>query len=71
MGVFELENFAIGTNKIAIVIANLENVFAVAGGGDSTSAINKLNLKNAFSHVSTGGGAMLEFLSGKKLAIFR
>jgi phosphoglycerate kinase len=71
MGVFEFDYFATGTNAIAKAIAQLENVYAVVGGGDSISAINKLNLKAAFSHISTGGGAMLEFLAGEKLVIFQ
>lgn len=68
MGVFEIDKFARGTNEIAQTIANLSGkVFSVVGGGDSISAVNKLGLSNKFSHVSTGGGASLEYIAGKKL----
>ncbi|MBT8379863.1 MAG: phosphoglycerate kinase, partial [Ignavibacteria bacterium] len=69
MGVFEMENFANGTFEIAKVLAKAtENgAVTVIGGGDSASAISKAGLKDKVSHVSTGGGASLEFLEGKTL----
>jgi phosphoglycerate kinase len=69
MGVFEMENFANGTFEIAKTLAKAtENgAVTVIGGGDSASAVSKAGLKEKVSHVSTGGGASLEFLEGKKL----
>jgi phosphoglycerate kinase len=69
MGVFEMENFAEGTFEIAKALAKAtENgAITVIGGGDSASAISKAGLKEKVSHVSTGGGASLEFLEGKTL----
>jgi phosphoglycerate kinase len=69
MGVFEFENFATGTNAIAdsVVKATENGAFSLIGGGDSASAINKAGLSDKVSFVSTGGGAMLEFLEGKEL----
>lgn len=69
MGVFEMEKFANGTLTIAnAVAAATENgAFSLVGGGDSVSAVNKSGLSNKISFVSTGGGAMLEFLEGKEL----
>lgn len=64
MGVFELSNFAKGTEKIAeaLVEATEKGAFSVVGGGDSVSAINKLGKANAISHISTGGGVVLKLL---------
>jgi phosphoglycerate kinase len=69
MGVFEMENFAVGTKAIAEAVANAtENgAFSLIGGGDSVAAINKYGLKEKVSYVSTGGGAMLEYIEGKEL----
>lgn len=69
MGVFEMENFQSGTKTIAdaIVDATSNGAFSLIGGGDSVAAINKFNLADKVSYVSTGGGAMLEYLEGKEL----
>ncbi len=66
VGVFEFDQFANGTRIIANSIAN-SNGFSLAGGGDTISAINKFNVYDKISYVSTAGGALLEFLEGKKL----
>ncbi|ULH16199.1 phosphoglycerate kinase [Deinococcus sp. KNUC1210] len=68
MGVFEFEKFASGTNAIAKAVADLgPDTYSVIGGGDSVSAINKSGQADRVSHISTGGGASLELLEGKKL----
>lgn len=69
MGVFEMDNFAQGTIEVAnaIVEATKNGAFSLIGGGDSVAAINKYNLQDKVSYVSTGGGAMLEFIEGKTL----
>ncbi len=69
MGVFEMDNFQQGTKDVAqaIVEATLNGAFSLVGGGDSVAAINKFNLANQVSYVSTGGGAMLEYLEGIEL----
>ena len=70
MGVFEFANFAHGTMAVAARIAKAsaeEDTFSMVGGGDSVAAINKSGLADQISFISTGGGAMLEFLEGKTL----
>jgi phosphoglycerate kinase len=66
VGVFEKEQFAKGTETIARAIAN-SKAFSIAGGGDTLAAIAKFGLEKNISYISTGGGAFLEFLEGKKL----
>ena len=67
MGVFEMSNYAKGTIGVCEAIANLENATTIIGGGDSAAAAISLGFADKFSHISTGGGASLEYLEGKKL----
>ena len=69
MGVFEFDKFAHGTNAIANAVAQAtkNGAFSLIGGGDSVAAIKKNGLDSQVSFVSTGGGAMLEYLEGKEL----
>jgi phosphoglycerate kinase len=66
MGIFEKAPYAEGTIKVLEAIAGAKCV-SIIGGGDSAAAANKFGFKNVFTHISTGGGASLEFLSGKPL----
>lgn len=69
VGVFEMENFQKGTKEIAeaIVKATENGAYSLIGGGDSAAAVGKFNLENKMSYISTGGGALLEYLEGKEL----
>jgi len=66
VGVFEFDQFGKGTEAIANAIAD-SSAFSIAGGGDTLAAVDKYNIKDKVSYISTGGGAFLEFLEGKKL----
>jgi len=66
MGVFELPAFAGGTNRIAMAVAKSQ-AYSVVGGGDSVAALKKAGLDSYINHISTGGGASLEFIEGKRL----
>ncbi|HIP37060.1 MAG TPA: phosphoglycerate kinase [Crocinitomix sp.] len=69
MGVFEMDKFQNGTKQIALAVAEAtqKGAYSLIGGGDSVAAVNMFNLADKVSHVSTGGGAMLEYLEGKPL----
>ena len=66
LGVFEIAQFAHATQELSNAIA-VSQAFSIAGGGDTVAAIDKFNVANNISYISTGGGAFLEFLEGKLL----
>jgi phosphoglycerate kinase len=66
MGVFEIDSFAAGTNAIARAVANVIGT-TIIGGGDSIAAVKKAGIAERITHISTGGGASLEFLGGRVL----
>lgn len=67
MGVFEIDKFADGTKAVAEALAESNDTYSVIGGGDSAAAVEKFHLAGKMSHISTGGGASLEFMEGKTL----
>jgi phosphoglycerate kinase len=70
LGVFEIEAFASGTRELGLAIAEATeagNLFSLVGGGDSVAAVEQFGLADRVSYVSTGGGAMLEYLEGRVL----
>ena len=66
MGIFEVDNFKLGTQSITEIVSNLE-AYTVVGGGDSVSAIRTFSDLSKFNHISTGGGASLKYLQGNEL----
>jgi len=67
MGVFEIDAFANGTKAVATALAEATDTYSIIGGGDSAAAVEKFGLAEKMSHISTGGGASLEFMEGKTL----
>jgi 3-phosphoglycerate kinase len=67
LGIFEKDDYAQGTKEVALYLATLNKATVIVGGGDSASAAKKFAVAAKLSHVSTGGGASLEFLEGKAL----
>jgi phosphoglycerate kinase len=66
MGVFEIDRFALGTDRIAAAVAD-SDALSVVGGGDSVSALYKAGFQDRISHISTGGGASLEYVANETL----
>jgi phosphoglycerate kinase len=66
VGVFEFDQFGDGTKALSLAIAN-SSAFSIAGGGDTLAAVDKYNIADKISYISTGGGAFLEFVEGKTL----
>ncbi|MCP6768565.1 phosphoglycerate kinase, partial [Klebsiella pneumoniae] len=67
MGVFEMSNYAKGTLEIGKFLGTLSDATTIVGGGDSTAAVKQLGVGDKLTHISTGGGASLEYLEGKEL----
>jgi phosphoglycerate kinase len=67
MGVFEMSSFENGTKSVAVALADAQNTYTVIGGGDSAAAVEKFGFAENMDHISTGGGASLEFMEGKQL----
>ena len=67
-GVFEIEDFAIGTNEIFNAIANSKG-YSIVGGGETTTVVNKLGIASKINHISTGGGACIYLIAGKKMPV--
>ena len=67
MGVYEWESFSQGTRQMVNFLSKLTDVITIVGGGSTADAVRDLQLNSKFTHVSTGGGASLEFLEGKEL----
>jgi len=69
VGVFEFENFSEGTRKVgeAVAEATDKGAYSLVGGGDTVAAVNKFGLADRVSYISTGGGALLEYIEGKEL----
>lgn len=67
MGVFEMDNYKVGTVSVCAAIAALEGAFTLIGGGDSAAAAIQNGFEKDFTHISTGGGASLTYMEGKEL----
>lgn len=67
MGVFELDAFAAGSKAVAEALKDAKNTYSIVGGGDSAAAMEKFGYTRDVDHISTGGGASLEFMEGKEL----
>lgn len=67
MGVAEMAPFSHGSHRIAAVLASLQDATTIVGGGETAAVVEEMHLESRMSHVSTGGGASLEFLEGKEL----